>query len=403
MIPNYTSIRLEVTSKCNLNCAYCHNAQHSNQRSDMTTEEIIQLIRNLKREHNIKKILLTGGEPLVKHDICDIIAEVTRLGIKADMVTNGTLLTEELLHKLEAAGLKRIRISIDEVGDTTSVRGTSSPNQIWDIARMVVERSGIELCVHTVCSPYNVKNLYQVYKKVLEIGARRWRVFDLGYQGDFTDRHDFFDLTTYYDDIISATQEILSDYLPNGRKDVLDIEINNIFRTQFLDMNPDDFATFELHQQEEYEARLESSPCEYVSLHQLSIRSNGVGTLCQYFHNPIFDFGSAGLDVKVAEENVEPHEEFTLKMADLPHCSKCKYCMNCNSGCRARAKFLTGDIKDADPVACYLHPMVHEKVMSMLPQYVQDIYSGYLLKDGLEPKYSKEDLVEILRRSGYNA
>lgn len=403
MIPNYSSIRLEVTSKCNLNCAYCHNAQHSNQCNDMTTEEIIQLIRNLKDEHDIKKVLLTGGEPLVKADICDIIGEVTQLGIKADMVTNGTLLTMELLKKLEAAGLKRIRISIDEVGNTTDVRGSSNPNRIWNIARMVVEHSGIELCIHTVCSPYNVKNLYAVYQKVLEVGARRWRVFDLGYQGDFTDKHDFFDLKTYYDDIIVSTQKILADYLTNGRKDVLDIEINNIFRTQFLDMNPDDFVTFNLRKDAEYNARLESSPCDYVSLHQLSIRSNGVGTLCQYFHNPIFDFRSANLDVKKAEKDMTQYKEFILKMSDLPHCSKCKYCMLCNSGCRARTQFLTGDITDADPVACYLHPIVHKKVMSMLPQYVQDIYSGYMLKDGLEPKYSKEELINILRRRGYNA
>ena len=160
---NYTSIRLEVTSGCNLNCAYCHNAMHSNQKDDLTTEELITLIQNLKHQYDIKKILLTGGEPLIKKDICKIIEVITELGIKADMVTNGTLLTSKLIKNLEKAGLKRIRISIDEVSATTEVRGNSNPNDIWKKAQMVVENSNIELCIHTVCSPFNVHSLYDVY------------------------------------------------------------------------------------------------------------------------------------------------------------------------------------------------------------------------------------------------
>ena len=90
-------------------------------------------------------------------------------------------------------------------------------------------------------------------------------------------------------------------------------------------------------------------------------------------------------------------------MKDLPYCSRCKYCMVCNSGCRARAEFLTGDIKEADPVACYVHPMVHHKIMAMLPSEIFDIYQGFILNDGLEPKYSFENLEEYLRKKGYNA
>ena len=398
---DYSSVRLEVTSKCNLNCAYCHNAKHSNNQGDMTTEELFRLIQNLKKKYNIGKILLTGGEPLVKSDICDIVAEITSLGIKADMVTNGTLLTLDLLKKLEAAGLKRIRLSIDEVSDETSVRGDSSPNALWETAKMVVQNSSIEFCIHTVCSPYNVKNLYDVYNKVLEVGARRWRVFDLGYQGDFVENRGDFDLESYYQDLILSTKMVLGDFIPNKRNEVLDIEINNIFRTEFLDMNPEDFVNFD--RQKAYEVRLDRSPCNYVAAHQISIRSDGKGTLCQYFHNPIYDYKKAGFNAEKAVEQLVPYDEFTLRMKELKHCSRCKYNMVCNSGCRARALFLTGDIKDADPGACYLHPMVHKEVMTMLPKYVLDIYEGYILEDGLEPKYSLADLKDFLRKKGYNA
>lgn len=401
MKPNYTSIRLEVTSGCNLNCAYCHNAMHSNQKDDLTTEELITLIQNLKHQYNIKKILLTGGEPLVKKDICKIIEVITELGIKADMVTNGTLLSSESIKNLEKAGLKRIRISIDEVSATTEIRGNSKPNDIWKKAQMVVEKSNIELCIHTVCSPFNVHSLYDVYLKTLEIGAKRWRVFDLGYQGDFVGNSKQFSLESYYQDLISSTQTILTHYLSNDLKDRLDIEINNVFRTQFLDMKTNDFVSFD--PRKALTVRLEQSPCDYVTSHQLSIRNNGYGTLCQYFHNPIYDFKKASLDVSKALDSLIPFEEFTLAMKDLPYCSKCKYCMLCNSGCRARAHFLTGDIKEADPVACFLHPLVHHKVMSMLPDHVQEIYNGFVLTAGHEPKYSFDDLKGFLRKKGYGA
>ena len=395
---DYTSIRLEITSGCNLNCSYCHNAQHSNRKDDMTTDEIITLIRNLKNHYDIKKILLTGGEPLIKKDICKIVAEITRLGIKPDMVTNGTLLTPQLVTELEKAGLKRIRISLDEVSDQTQVRGISKPNDIWNKAKMVTECSKIELCIHTVCTPFNVNNLYDVYKKVIEVGARRWRVFDIGYQGDFVENSTRFNLETYYNDLIRAAQSILTDYLKNHLMNTLDIEINNIFRTEFLFMKKE---TFDI--KERLTARLELSPCNYISAHQLSIRSNGQGTLCQYFHNPIFNFKESNLNVEEAIHSHIPYKEFELKMKDLPYCSKCKYCMVCNSGCRARAEFLTENIRDADPVACYVHPMVHHKIMAMLPSEIFDIYKGFILNDGLEPKYSFENLEEFLREKGYNA
>ena len=398
---DYTSIRLEVTSHCNLKCEYCHNAQYINQKDDLTTAEILMLIRNLKERYDIKKVLLTGGEPLTKTDICTIIYEISRMGIKADMVTNGTLITEEKLKELETAGLKRIRISIDEVDTRTDVRGDSNPNELWEKARMVVEKTNIELCVHTVCSPYNIKKLFDVYKKVLEIGAARWRVFDLGFQGDFVDKKQNFNLESYYYDLIQSTRKILQDYLANNRKDVLEMEINNIFRTAFLDMREEDYIEFDLTK--ELNSRLNFSPCDYIASHQLSIRSNGIATLCQYFHNPIFDYKQSGFDVSKALENRIPFEEDEITMGDLQYCSKCKYCMVCNSGCRSRALFLTGDIYDADPGACYLHQLVHKEIMSMLPNYVQSIYEGYINANGLEPKYNTENFKGFLKEKGYNA
>lgn len=401
MDQNYTSIRLEVTSLCNLKCEYCHNLQYSNRADDLTTTEIITFVENMKKKYDIKKVLLTGGEPLVKKDICYIISKITEMGIKVDMVTNGTLLTIEKLKALEEAGLKRIRISIDDLSANTEVRDNSNSINLWEIAKTVVESTNIELCIHTVCSPYNVKNLYDVYKQVLAIGAARWRVFDLGYQGGAVSKKEKFDLESYYNDLIFSTKKILADYIENDRKKVLEMEINNIFRTAFLDMKSSDYEDFDISLA--LEKRMELSPCNYIVSHQISVRSDGTGTLCQYYHNPIFDYKRWNFDISKALENQNKCAENEIAMKDLDYCSKCKYCLVCNSGCRSRAEFLTGNILDADPGACYVHQLVHKEIMTMLPKEVFKIYEGYINPNGLEPKYNPNDFKKFLTKKGYNA
>lgn len=394
---DYTSIRLEITSKCNLNCTYCHNSDYNNLKNDMTSDELIKLITNMKTNYNINKILLTGGEPLIKYDIYRIIKEITSLGIKVDMVTNGTLLTEKSIKKLEEAGLKRIRISIDEIGENTNVRDNISPSLLWEKAQMVKKYSNIQLAIHTVCSPHNVKQLFDVYKKVLEIGAARWRVFDMGYQGGFINNYSYFKFDNYYNNLINSTKMILDDYLKNNVKKILDIEINNVFKTSFLKMKKN--VEFDL--QKALEDRRKLSPCNYVTNHQITIRSDGSGTLCQYFRDPIYNYQKYNFDINEVLKNDNKPIENELTMDDINHCKNCKYCLVCNSGCRSRAKFLTGNITDADPSACYLHPMVHKEIMTMLPKEILNIYESYINPNGLNPKYKEEDLRKLLDEKGY--
>lgn len=391
---NYTSIRLEITSRCNLKCDYCHNSKYSNRKDDVNTENIIRLISGIKEKYDINKILITGGEPLVHKDLCRIIEHISSLGIKADLVTNGTLLTKEKVEQLENAGLKRIRISIDEIGEDSALRSTENPNELWDIARHVANESGIEVCIHTVCSPSNVKNLFKVYKKVLEVGAARWRVFDIGYQGGAIDNNEKFDFTSYYSDLIYSTKEILEDYLSKNLKEALDIEINNIFRTVLLNAKYDENHTIDITSN--IQKRLLSSPCDYVADHQLSIRSNGEATLCQYFHNTIFNFSENDFNVEKTIQNKYEVVENELLMEDLEYCKKCKYCLICNSGCRSRVQYLTGNIKDSDPVACYLYPMIQTELIPLLPLEVQKAYTSFINPNGLEPKYSEEKLKKFL-------
>lgn len=145
---------------------------------------------------------------------------------------------------------------------------------------------------------------------------------------------------------------------------------------------------------------LESSPCEYVK-HQLTVRSNGTSTHCQYFHDTIYNFEKYNFSVSETFANKENFSISNLKVKDIIHCSKCKYLLNCSTGCRARALALTGDILKPDPVGCYLAVKREKEIIPLLPSEIQDCYKYFLNQNGEEPYYTKSDLDKILETRGY--
>ncbi|MBD3228114.1 MAG: GTP 3',8-cyclase MoaA [Candidatus Lokiarchaeota archaeon] len=118
MLDNYgrpvDNFRISITNRCNLNCVYCHREGiHRKDFEEMKSDEIIRII-TLSIEFGIKYIKITGGEPLIREDIFEIIRKIRNIKeIKnISLVTNGTLL-EEKAFKLKDAGLDRVNISLD--------------------------------------------------------------------------------------------------------------------------------------------------------------------------------------------------------------------------------------------------------------------------------------------------
>ncbi len=109
-----TSLRISVTNDCNLNCFYCHREGCSDGERVMSPEEIGAIVQ-IGAEFGIRKVKLTGGEPLLREDIADIVAAAARSPIsEVSMATNGTLLAGRA-EALAEAGLARINISLDTV------------------------------------------------------------------------------------------------------------------------------------------------------------------------------------------------------------------------------------------------------------------------------------------------
>jgi cyclic pyranopterin phosphate synthase len=110
------NLRIAITAKCNLKCSYCHGEgekkPNKNGTREMRTEEIVHIAK-IAVDLGISRIKLTGGEPLARNDVVDIVKGISVLPGLTDlsMTTNGTLLAP-LAQKLYASGLKRVNISL---------------------------------------------------------------------------------------------------------------------------------------------------------------------------------------------------------------------------------------------------------------------------------------------------
>lgn len=121
------SLRISLTQRCNLHCFYCHLEGETPKKVIEMMPEEIQGIVNLAASFGIRKVKLTGGEPLMRSDILDIVNRIRdSRGIEeVSMTTNGIFLAG-FAEGLKKAGLTRINVSLDTLNPKRYKRITCS-------------------------------------------------------------------------------------------------------------------------------------------------------------------------------------------------------------------------------------------------------------------------------------
>jgi len=134
-----TDLRVSITDRCNYKCVYCRTGNVGAQYAELSTADYLRLIRAFV-SLGIEKVRLTGGEPLLRRDLPEIVQELaswrTAEGNKLDLAitTNGHLL-ESLARPLKAAGLSRVTVSMDAVDEATFERVTRIPGSYANVIR----------------------------------------------------------------------------------------------------------------------------------------------------------------------------------------------------------------------------------------------------------------------------
>ncbi len=116
-----TYLRISLTDRCNFRCVYCMPDENMEwiPRDEILTFEELELIVSVFAKHNLKRIRLTGGEPLLRKGICDLIRRFRNLGIDEIALTTNAFLLPKFADALKKAGLTHINVSFDSLEPDT--------------------------------------------------------------------------------------------------------------------------------------------------------------------------------------------------------------------------------------------------------------------------------------------
>jgi cyclic pyranopterin phosphate synthase len=125
-----SGIRVSLTDRCNFDCVYCHNEGLGDTRGpmdpqddEMDTDEVVRLLE-VAAEFDIEKVKFTGGEPMLRQDLAEIIRRCPE-GIGVSLTTNGTFLPDRAA-ALADAGVERVNVSQDAVDPEAFAEVTKS-------------------------------------------------------------------------------------------------------------------------------------------------------------------------------------------------------------------------------------------------------------------------------------
>ncbi len=172
----------EVTRACDLACRHCRaEAQEDALPGELSTIECFRLLDNIKL-FGQPIVVLTGGDPLKRPDILDIIEYGTRIGLTITMTPSGTpLVTRERISQIKEAGLSRLAVSLDGASPETHdvFRGVDGS---WDWTMKCIKYAqefDLPVQINTTFAKYNKDDFQSLVDLMMKLGISLWSVFFL--------------------------------------------------------------------------------------------------------------------------------------------------------------------------------------------------------------------------------
>jgi len=164
-------VTLGLTRRCQAACDHCYaHAPAHGGRDEMTTEECLSVIDQFKGLAALQ-VLFTGGEPLLRKDIFDLIAYAHKIGLLTRITTNGYLLTRECVHRLKQAGLNQCGISIDHSDEDAHDRTRKLPGSYERVVQGLgyLRECGID---RKIISCVSREKIPGEIERIIELGER---------------------------------------------------------------------------------------------------------------------------------------------------------------------------------------------------------------------------------------
>ncbi len=161
-------------------CDHCYRESGEESLGELTTEQGKKLITEIKKA-GFMIMIFSGGEPLMRPDIVELIAHAKNQGLRPVIGSNGTLLTEELAYKLKEAGAVRIGISLDSLDPKKHNKLRKYENAFEEAVRgmEICNKVGLEFQIHTTVMKWNLQEMEALTDFAVEKGAKAHHLFFL--------------------------------------------------------------------------------------------------------------------------------------------------------------------------------------------------------------------------------
>lgn len=337
------------TRTCNLNCVHCYaDSKNKKYEGELTLQEGKAFIEDLA-EFKVPVILFSGGEPLMRNDILNLLEHASKYHIRSTLSTNGTLLSKEVCHSLKRFDVGYVGVSLDGVGSShDEFRKTKGA---FDKALQGIRNSldsGQKTGLRFTINCHNVNQLEDIFRLIKEEHIPRVCFYHLVYSG-------------------RGSKMIEEDISHEKSREVMDLIMKKAL--EFRDKV--EILTVDNHADAVYIYLQAQKKYPHLANKILNlIKTNGGNRCGMAFGNVDFKgnvhpdqftyhYTFGNLREKSFSEiwrgNCHPILQGLRDRKSLlkGRCSKCKWLHLCNGNFRARAEAVTGDFWESDP-SCYL-------------------------------------------------
>jgi radical SAM protein with 4Fe4S-binding SPASM domain len=325
------TLHLELTDSCNLRCRHCSAGNLPRNERMLTLEELEGLFTSMKRIGTFR-LGLTGGEPLLRDDLMDIIDLAVKYGLSPCLTTNGLLLTEEIAEELGKRALAWLNISLEGATPQTHdyIRGKGTFNQVLE--RIATASKSCRFSLAFTLMKMNYHESRACAKLAKQVGAEA-AVFRPLYPIGTASLHT--ELMLSFSEYLAALDELAA----------MEKELNTS-NAQFCNNHPWGPQT-----------RIDSRSIVYNNFGcgagnlVCSVSVSGEVSPCSYLP-------SSYIAGNIKQEPLEhiwsnsPVFKHIRSLKSNKFCEKCKSYRICRGGCRARAVAISHSINAPDPWAC---------------------------------------------------
>ena len=333
-------IALNLTRRCNLNCAHCYldaGCRESDDRGELSTAEVKGLLHDIAAQSDETMVVFTGGEPLLRSDLTDLVAHAHGLGLMSVLGSNGLGLNDRRVNALKAAGLQGVGISLDslEPVDHDAFRGLPGS---WEQAMAAFDacrRNDLRFQIHFSVTDDTAHELDNMIAFAKDVGAFVLNVFFLVCTGR----------GEKVTNISAQTYEQVMRRLTAAAREETEIMVRAKcaphFKRMAWELDPD-WPVTAAHGYEAGGCLAGSRYCR--------ITPTGGVTSCPYIEDEVGSIREQGF----ADIWRDAPQFKTLRQPALQgRCGACEYSKICG-GCRARPLARNGDLMGEDFLCAYV-------------------------------------------------